>query len=80
MLVILTEKEVHEAIQASLGSEYTVNDIKIIAGRGRNATRVEVEVDKAAVSTPKSVTESAETTPTETSVTGPIFDTTSVGE
>ena len=71
MTVILTEKEVNDAIQASLGPSYNVQEIKIIAGRGRNATRVEVEVEKVE---PKvevgEITEENTVAPT-----GPIFDT-----
>jgi hypothetical protein len=69
MTIILTEKEVHDAIQASLGLSYNVQAIKLIASRGRNATRVEVEVERVE---PK-IEEAAK--PTTVSRSGPIFDT-----
>jgi len=69
MIIIFTEKEVHDAIQASLGSSYNVQAIKLIASRGRNTTRVEVEVERVE---PK-IEEITE--PTTISHSGPIFDT-----
>jgi len=72
MTVILTEKEMNNAIQALLGPTYDVQEIKVIAGRGPNATRVEVEVERVE---PKLAAVDETILVSGSSANGPIFDT-----
>jgi len=79
MKVILEEAEIQAAVKAYMGTDYAVKDIKVVVGRARSATRIEVEVEKTtqitttATVTP-SVTEPIEEVPAEAKQhSGPIF-------
>jgi hypothetical protein len=46
MTITLTQPEIQEAIAQSLGSTYDVQSMRIIVGRGKSSTKIEVEVNK----------------------------------
>jgi len=50
MKVILKEAEIQAAVQDYMGSDYDVKDIKVIGGRIKNSTRIEVEIERVQIS------------------------------
>jgi len=49
MIITLTEQEMIEAVTSYIGSEYSINNSRFIAGRGGSGNRLELDVTKTAI-------------------------------
>ena len=78
MKLILEEAEIQAAVKAYMGTDYDIKDIKIVVGRTRSATRIEVEVERTtqvtAIAEPVVTEPTVEEAPVEVKKhSGPIF-------
>jgi hypothetical protein len=82
MKLIMEEEEIQAAVKAYMGTDYDIKDLKVVVGRTKSSTRIEVEVErvqvKACIPTSPimrdiSVTEEIVTPVTPKVHSGPIF-------
>jgi len=62
MKLILEEAEIQAAVKAYMGTDYDIKDLKVVVGRTKSSTRIEVEVERTAQVTHKPVLEVSEPT------------------
>lgn len=49
MKLILEEAEIQAAVKAYMGADYDIKDLKVVVGRTKSSTRIEVEVERSMV-------------------------------
>jgi len=49
MKLIMEEAEIQAAVKAYMGTDYDIKDLKVVVGRTKSSTRIEVEVERVQV-------------------------------
>ncbi len=80
MKLILEEAEIQAAVKAYMGTDYDIKDLKVVVGRTKSSTRIEVEVERTVPTIPTGIVARAVEPIVEDEVpvevkkhTGPIF-------